>query len=113
MIYNSDATGDDIISCRERGRWHWQNSAVTGFDRKRYYLLSRAGTLALAEFRTGRILLLLDLTGNDIISCRERGRSHWQNSAVTRFEMIPETILSPVARGDARTGRILLSPDLI
>ncbi|WP_293277559.1 MULTISPECIES: hypothetical protein, partial [unclassified Microcoleus] len=63
--------------------------------------------------RTGRILLLLDLTGNDIISCRERGRSHWQNSAVTRFEMIPETILSPVARGDARTGRILLSPDLI
>ncbi|MCC3598716.1 MULTISPECIES: hypothetical protein, partial [unclassified Microcoleus] len=63
--------------------------------------------------RTGRILLLLDLTGNDIISCRERGRSHWQNSAVTGFEMIPETILSPVASGDARTGRILLSPDLI
>ncbi|WP_293208802.1 MULTISPECIES: hypothetical protein, partial [unclassified Microcoleus] len=50
-----DLTGNDIISCRERGRSHWQNSAVTGFDRKRYYLLSRGGTLALAEFCCHRI----------------------------------------------------------
>ncbi|TAG62002.1 MAG: hypothetical protein EAZ25_29095 [Oscillatoriales cyanobacterium] len=58
MIYNSDATGDETI----------------------------LSPVASGDARTGRILLLLDLTGNDIISCREGGRSHWQNSAVTGFD---------------------------